>query len=180
MTNESTKKYSVDVYNDGSDVEIMTENQLRQFAQEQACELYDEVILNITDEKGNVIKEYAEGYKLLNKIVNDNYLLQTIHEVEVLFTLPAITIPFTVTQQHECQVEYKNIFIRYDYEDEAEPIAVYNGELDLYNETTQFYHDTFADEEGYDENREYTNVLDCVDLWEGNGYGIAQVIKGRY
>ena len=76
--------------------------------------------------------------------------------------------------------EFKNIFIRYDYEDESEPIQVYHGELELYNETTQFYHDTFADEEDYDENKEYTTVIDCVDLWEGNGYGLAQVIRGRY
>ena len=76
--------------------------------------------------------------------------------------------------------EFKNIFIRYNYEDESEGIQVYNGELELFNETTQFYHDTFSDEEDYDENAEYTTVLDCVDLWEGNGYEIAQVIKGRY
>lgn len=77
-------------------------------------------------------------------------------------------------------LNYKNIFIRYNYEDEDETVDVYHGELDLYNETTQFYHDTFADEEDYDGDREYTTVLDCVDLWEGNGYGIAQVIRGRY
>jgi len=77
-------------------------------------------------------------------------------------------------------LNYTNTFIRYNYEDEDEMVEVYHGELELYNETTQFYHNTFADEEDYDENKEYTNVLDCVDLWEGNGYGIAQVIKGRY
>jgi hypothetical protein len=32
--------------------------------------------------------------------------------------------------------EFKNVFIRYDYEDESEPIQVYHGELELYNETT--------------------------------------------
>ena len=76
--------------------------------------------------------------------------------------------------------EYKNIFVRYNYEAPDEGIEVYSGELDLYNDTTRFYHDTFADEEGYDADREYTTVLDCVDLWEGNGYAITQEIKGRY
>ena len=77
-------------------------------------------------------------------------------------------------------LQYANTFVRYDIEDEDEMVEVYHGELELYNETTQFYHNTFADEEDYDENKEYTTVLDCVDLWEGNGYGIAQVIRGRY
>ena len=76
--------------------------------------------------------------------------------------------------------EFTTTFIRYNYEDTEEPIALYHGELELYNETTQFYHDTFANDEDYDENREYTTVLDCVDLWEGNGYGLARVLKGRY
>ncbi len=78
------------------------------------------------------------------------------------------------------KVEYGNTFIRYDYEDESEPIEVYHGILELFQETTQFYHNTFNNEEDYDENREYSNLLECVDLWEGNGYGIAQVIRGRY
>ena len=71
-------------------------------------------------------------------------------------------------------------FIRYNIEDEDEHFSIYHGELELFNETTQFYHDCFSDEEDYDENKEYTTVIDCVDLWEGNGYGIAQVLKGRY
>ena len=73
-----------------------------------------------------------------------------------------------------------NTFIRYNIEDEDEHVSVYHGLLELFKNTTEFYHDTFADEEDYDENKEYTTVLDCVDLWEGNGYGLAQVIRGRY
>ena len=80
----------------------------------------------------------------------------------------------------ETQVKVPYTFIRYNYEDESEPIEVYPGLLEMFNETTQFYHNTFADEEDYDENREYSDLLDCIDLWEGNGYGIAQVLKGRY
>ena len=76
--------------------------------------------------------------------------------------------------------EFINAFIRFNDEDITEPVVMYRGELELFNETTQFYHDTFANEDNYDEYREYTTVLDCVDLWEGNGYGLAQVIKGRY
>ena len=76
--------------------------------------------------------------------------------------------------------EYLEQFVRYDIEDIDEHVSLYESLEELYKETTQFYHDTFADEEDYDENREYTTLLDCVDLWEGNGYGIAQVIKGRY
>lgn len=77
------------------------------------------------------------------------------------------------------KLDYANVYIRYDYEDESEPIEVYDGELELYNETTYFYHQTFADEDGYDEDLEFNTVQDCVDLWEGNGYGIAQVIRSR-
>lgn len=80
----------------------------------------------------------------------------------------------------QTQPKQTNIFIRYNYEDESEPIAVYYNLLELYNETTQFYHNTFADEENYDKDREYVTLIDCIDLWEGNGYGIAQVLKGRY
>ena len=71
-------------------------------------------------------------------------------------------------------------FIRYNIEDEDEHFTIYHGLLELLNETTQFYHDTFEDEDDYDENKEFTTLLDCIDLWEGNGYGIAQVLKGRY
>ena len=71
-------------------------------------------------------------------------------------------------------------FIRYDIEDETEHISVYHGLLELLNETTQFYHDTFANEEDYDENKEFITLIDCIDLWEANGYGIAQVLKGSY
>lgn len=75
---------------------------------------------------------------------------------------------------------YKEVFIRYDVEDINEGVEEYSSLQELYEETTYFYHNTFADEEGYDENREYNNLQDCVDLWEGNGYGIAQVVEGTY
>lgn len=68
-------------------------------------------------------------------------------------------------------------YIRYDYEDINEGVYEYDDLQDLMKETTYFYHQTFADEEDYDENREYTTLQDCVDLWEGNGYGIAEVLK---
>ena len=54
-------------------------------------------------------------------------------------------------------LNYTNTFIRYNYEDEDEMVEVYHGELELYNETTQFYHNTFADEEDYDIHYSYLN-----------------------
>ena len=43
--------------------------------------------------------------------------------------------------------EFINVFIRFNYEDETEPIVMYRGELELFTETTNFYHDTFANED---------------------------------
>lgn len=87
-------KYLVDIYNDGSDIETMTRKQLINFAEEQVHEWYDEISLQVTNEHGNVAKEYAEGYKIANKVVNENYKIRGIAEVEELFKLPALTIPF--------------------------------------------------------------------------------------
>lgn len=98
MTNEDTKvkRYKVDIYADGSDVELMTRKELIEFAEEQVCEWYDEIQLQVMDEHGNVISKYAEGYRLADRIVNENYRIQSIAEVEELFSLPAITIPFEI------------------------------------------------------------------------------------
>ena len=73
-----------------------------------------------------------------------------------------------------------NTFIRYNLEDIDEGVEIYYGLLELFKETTEFYHNTFADDEEYDENKEYTSLQDCIDLWEGNGYGIAQALKPTF
>lgn len=98
MTNEDTKvkRYEVDLYADGSDVELMTRKELIEFAEEQVCEWYDEIVLQATDENGNVIEKYATGCILADRIVNENYKIQSIAEVEELFKLPAIEIPFEI------------------------------------------------------------------------------------
>lgn len=77
-------------------------------------------------------------------------------------------------------VKVTDSFIRYDYEDPSEGIEEYSSIQELFNETTNFYHNTFADEEDYEPDKEYNTIVDCIDLWEGNGYGIARVLKGRY
>lgn len=91
---------------------------------------------------------------------------------------------------NEENVQTTGAFIRYNQEDIDEGLLWFNSLEELLKETTQFYHDTFAPSEfdldndmgddDYDENKEYTDLLDAIDLWEGNGYGIAQVLKGRY
>lgn len=89
-------RYEVDIYADGSDVELMTRKRIIEFAEEQVCEWYDEIQLRVMDEHGNVISKYAEGYRLADKIVNENYRIQSIGEVEELFKLPSIEIPFEI------------------------------------------------------------------------------------
>lgn len=91
------KRYSVDLYADGSDIEIMTRKELIDFATIQVNEWYEEIKLEAFDENGNLEKEeYAEGMKLVEKIINEDYTIKSINEVEELFKLPAITIPFEV------------------------------------------------------------------------------------
>ena len=95
--NEDTKvkRYKVDIYADGSDIEIMTRKELIDFATEQVFEWYDEIKLQVLDENGNLeSEEYAEGNRLVDKIVDEEDSIQSISEVEELFKLPAITIPF--------------------------------------------------------------------------------------
>ena len=78
------------------------------------------------------------------------------------------------------EVKETETFIRYNYEDTEEGIQEYGSLEELYEETEYFYHNTFSDEEDYDSDKEFRTLVDCIDLWEGNGYGIARVLKGRY
>lgn len=91
-TNKKVIRYEVDLFADGSEIETMTKKELLEFAELQATEWYDENTDQAIDEK------YAKALKLADKVVKGNYKLKSIDEVELLFSLPATTIPFEVVE----------------------------------------------------------------------------------
>ena len=95
-TDQKVIRYEVDIFADGSDLQLMTKKELFEFAELQTGEWYEENILETTDEQGNTMEKYADARKLADRIVNENYNIQTISEVELLFSLPATTIPFEI------------------------------------------------------------------------------------
>ena len=91
---KKVKRYNVDLYADGSEIELMTRSELIRFAEEQVCEWFNEITLQVVDDNGNINKKYAEAYRIADNIYNEGYNIKGIAEVEELFKLPAITIPF--------------------------------------------------------------------------------------
>lgn len=58
-----------------------------------------------------------------------------------------------------------------DYINNNEPIrAIEETEADLITYANEFYHDTFRNEEEYDENYEATDFYEASILFEGSGY----------
>lgn len=91
---KKVKRYLVDIYADGSDKEIMTKEKLFEFATNQTYEWYEENLLQATDENGNVNNKYSEAISIANKIIEENYKIKSLKEINLLFSLPATTIPF--------------------------------------------------------------------------------------
>lgn len=77
----------------------------------------------------------------------------------------------------ENETEEGTEYIRFDFINDNEVADKYCSLEDLIKCTNEFYHETFQTEEGYDEGKEYKTLSDCVELWEGSGFGIAKVLK---
>lgn len=95
-TDQKVIRYEVDIFADGSELQLMTKKELFEFAELQTGEWYNENVLDTTDEQGNTIEKYAGARRLADKVMNENYNIQTISEVELLFSLPATIIPFEI------------------------------------------------------------------------------------
>jgi hypothetical protein len=125
-------------------------------------------VLPTCESKNEVLLYFGEDCVRVNGTMEE--VFEILSEVPTDVALKPITEDVKVTDS----------FIRYNYEDPSEGIEEYSSIQELFNETTYFYHNTFADEEDYEPDKEYNTIVDCIDLWEGNGYGIARVLKGRY
>ena len=92
-TDEKVVRYAVDLFADGSDIELMSKKELFEFAEEQTQEWYDENLFQCSDEQ----EKYKNALKLAKKIVTEKYSIKTLNEVKLLFSLPATNIPFEIT-----------------------------------------------------------------------------------
>ena len=67
-------------------------------------------------------------------------------------------------------------YIVFDFINDNQIKEKYDSFEDLVKCTNEFYHDTFQNEEGYDENRKYITLDECIEIWEGSGFGVAEVL----
>ena len=70
-------------------------------------------------------------------------------------------------------------YIIYDFINDNEIKEKYDDLADLKKATNEFYHQNFAGEEGYNSDKNYTDLNDCIELWECSGFGVARVINWR-
>ena len=68
-------------------------------------------------------------------------------------------------------------YIRFDFINDNKFADIYDNLKELLEHTNYFYHETFRDEEEYNENKEFKTLKEAIILWEGSGYGIARIMK---
>lgn len=67
-------------------------------------------------------------------------------------------------------------FLRYDFINDNEIVIIYDSLDDLLTDANEFYHDTFLNEECYQEDFEIKTLNDAIELFEGSGFGIAKIL----
>lgn len=74
------------------------------------------------------------------------------------------------------------MYIIYDFINDNEIKEVFNSFKAFVVGTNEFYYDTFNYnsyyiDNDYDENKEFKTLNECIELWEGSGFGVARVLK---
>nr|DAN08479.1 MAG TPA: hypothetical protein [Caudoviricetes sp.] len=70
-------------------------------------------------------------------------------------------------------------YLRYDYINNNEIVETYTSLKELIQDTNEFYHETFKEEDTYNENFKAKTLNDAVTLFEANGFGIARTVQER-
>lgn len=75
-------------------------------------------------------------------------------------------------------------YIVYDYINDNEIKEIYDNFKAFIIGTNEFYYDTFkynSDyiDDDYDENKVFRTLKECIELWEGSGFGVARVLKSK-
>ena len=75
-------------------------------------------------------------------------------------------------------------YIIYDFINDNEIKEVFNSFKAFIVGTNEFYYDTFKYnndyiDDDYNENKEFKTLNECIELWEGSGFGVARVLKVR-
>lgn len=70
-------------------------------------------------------------------------------------------------------------YIRYDFINGNELVETYANLKELIQDTNEFYHETFREEDTYNENFKAKTLNDAVIFFEANGYGIARTVQER-
>lgn len=70
-------------------------------------------------------------------------------------------------------------YLRYDYINDNEIVETYASLKELIQDTNDFYHETFKEEDTYNENFKAKTLNDAVTLFEANGFGIARTVQER-
>lgn len=70
-------------------------------------------------------------------------------------------------------------YIIYDFINDDEIKEYCDSLKTLITRTNEFYYNTFIYEDDYDENKVFRTLKECIELWEGSGFGVARILKDK-
>lgn len=68
-------------------------------------------------------------------------------------------------------------YIIYDFINDDEIKEYCDSLKSFITRTNEFYYDTFIYDDDYDENKVFRTLKECIELWEGSGFGVARILK---